>query len=171
MNAKSKIFGLLAAIALSISMFSGVAAQTSDSEWTSAELSDPGMNICTVDIIGAQGNFGLWEFDGSQYVPQTSTTMGFLTNIYGGGMAGCDVSVYFDGLYGPGGWIDPYYFTAYSDFRMDFVDPWWFGDTVPSGLNGPNESWYDFSYTLNSVPNLTPGFYEGGLYVYVSNAI
>lgn len=171
MSGKSKVFGLLAAIAISMSMIGGATAQQSDSEWTSAELTDPGMGICTVDIIAAQGNFGYWEFDGSQYVPLTSTTMDFDTNIYGGGMAGCDVSVYFEGLYGIGGFIDPYNFTAFSEFRWDFVDPWSFGDTVPSGLQGPNESWYDFNYTLNSVPNLAPGSYQGGLYVYVSNAV
>jgi hypothetical protein len=171
MNAKSRIVSVLAAAIISMGMIGGATAQQFDSEWTSADLSDPGAYICTVDMWVDYGSFGSWEFDGAQYNPVTATTMVFLSNIYGGSMTGCFVNVSFDGLYGPGGWIDPWNFSAFSYYQGTNVDPAWFGDIVPSGLNGPNVSWYDFYYTLNQVPSyLTPGQYQGGMYVWVSNA-
>ncbi len=169
MNAKSRALSVLAAAIISISMFGGATAQSSDSAWTSAQLSDPFGYICVVDIWNTSGDFGIWEFDGTQYNPVTGTTMAFSTDVYGGGMTGCDVYAYFEGLSlnsGSGSWIDPSFFSAYSWYRMDTVDPWGFGDHVP-GFNS-----YNFDYTLDWVPSyMTPGWYQGQVYVYVYNGM
>jgi hypothetical protein len=164
MNAKSKGFGLLAAVVLSLSMFGGALAQQSDSEWVSTELYDPGYGFCVLDIYAVSGSFGVWEFDGFQYNEVTGTsTIEFYGDFYGMGSYGCDVEIYFDGLYGPGGWIDPYYFTAYSLYQQQNVDPMWWGNTgVMSGI-------YDFNYTLNQVPTLSPGWYEGSIQSFTMN--
>lgn len=165
MNAKSKVFGLLAAIGLTMSMFAGVAAQSSDYEWVGVELTDSGGYICGIDIFAIGGNFGTWDFNGSQYVESSgASTIDFWGNVVGGGVNGCDVSISFGGLsnWNTGEWIDPYNFTAYSVHQGAVVDPWGFGN---SGVFYT----YDFSYTLNSVPNVSAGLYDGTISAFVAN--
>lgn len=173
MNGKSKVFGLLAAIGLTLSMFGGVAAQSSDSEWVNVELTDSGGYICSLNLFTIGGSFGMWDFDGVSYVETTgNSTLLLGTDIFGGSATGCDVSISFWGLsnWMTGEWIDPSYFSAYSDYQGAGVDPWGFGDTgVPNGLNGPNVTYYDFEYTLNSVPMVSAGLYEGSIDAFVSN--
>lgn len=165
MNGKSKVFGLLAAIGLTLSMFAGAAAQSSDYEWVGVELTDSGGYICGIDIYAVGGSFGLWDFDGTQYVETSGvSTMNFYGDVFGGGMNGCDVSISFWGLtnWMTGEWIDPYYFEAYSDYQGGLVDPAFFGNSGVFGI-------YDFDYTLLSVPNVSAGFYEGTIDAFVSN--
>lgn len=165
MNAKSKVFGLLAAIGLTMSMFAGAAAQSSDSEYVNVQLTDSGGYICGINIYAVGGSFGTWDFDGSQYVETSGvSTINFWGDLVGGGVNGCDVSIWFDGLYNwsTGEWIDPTYFSAYSLYQAANVDPWGFGNSGVFGI-------YDFDYTLNSVPNVNPGLYEGSVNAFVSN--
>lgn len=165
MNGKSKVFGLLAAIGLTLSMFGGVAAQSSDYEWVGVELTDPGGYICGIDIYVNAGSFGTWEFNGSQYVETSgNSTVEFYGDLVGGGMYGCDVSISFYGLdnWNTGEWIPADYFSAFSLYQGNSVNPWGFGDSGVFGI-------YDFNYTLDSVPNVSAGFYEGYVNAFVSN--
>lgn len=166
MNRKSKVFGLLAAFALSLSMFAGAAAQSStDYEWVSVELTDPGGYICAIDIYVVGGSFGTWEFNGAEYVETSGdSTMNFFGDLYGNPPNGCNVAVSFDGLLGwnNGEWISPDYFSAYSYHQGQNVDPWAFSDSGVFGI-------YDFDYTLESVPNVSADYYEGTINAFVAN--
>ena len=68
MNVKSRSFGLLAAVALSLSMFGGVMAQTSDSESVSTVLTGSNAPLCAIDIFTYGGGFGTWQHNGTAFV-------------------------------------------------------------------------------------------------------
>jgi hypothetical protein len=158
MNAKSKGLGLLAAVVLSLTMFGGAMAQNSDSEGVSATLSSTS-TLCSIDIYGVYGGFGSWT-DG---VPSGDTTEYFYGDVYNYG-AGCNIAMTFGGLVGPGGLIDTSHFSAYS-YVVGTVDPATWGTT---GFAGP---YYDFQYTLNSVPSsYVSGVYSGSIVASITDA-
>lgn len=80
MNLKKKVFGFVAAAALTLSMATGVAAQTPGH----AVLS--GTQCATGPVVGpapgATADFGTWVYDGvSGYVPQGDTSHPILVNV------------------------------------------------------------------------------------------
>jgi hypothetical protein len=163
MNAKSRGFGLLAAAILSLTMFGGAMAQNSDSEGVSTVLTGDA-TLCSVDIYTWGGGLGSWEFNGSSYVETSgNSTQYFLGDLYNIPAAGCNVNVAFSGLVGPGGLIGAENFSAFS---------YWSGSSVPPASFGANNvnPYYDFSYTLSSVPTLAAGTYSGNIVATVSNA-
>ena len=168
MNAKSKVFGLLAAAALSLTMFGGVMAQTSsDSEGVSTVLVNS-VSLCAVDIYTYGGGFGTWQASGGAFVEtsgvHTQDFSAYVTNASGGP---CNVSIAFGGLTGPGGLIGTSNFSAWSWNWWGYVDP--AGHSV-SNVVSYWGNWWDFSYTLNSVPStLTAGTYSGTISATVSN--
>jgi hypothetical protein len=163
MNAKSKGFGLLAAVVLSLSMFGGAMAQNSDSVPVSTTLT--GTNtVCSIDIYAVYGGFGTWMKSGGSYVEQSGmSTQYFFGDLYNWG-SGCNIAVTFGGLAGPAGLIDSGNFTSYSNVEGSVNPATW-------GTNGFVGPWYDFDYTLNSVPaSLTSGVYAGNIVATVTDA-
>lgn len=168
MNAKSRGFGLLAAVALSLSMFGGAMAQSSDSEGVSTVLTGNNAPLCGIDIYAVGGGLGTWEASGGSFVETSGTsTQSFFGDLYqGDGFAygSCNVSVTFGGLTGPGGVIGTENFSAFSYYYFGNVDP------AAHGANNAGPT-FDFNYTLNSVPSsLTAGTYSGTIGATVSNA-
>lgn len=165
MNAKSRGFGLLAAVALSLSMFGGAIAQSSDSESVSTVLTGNAGPLCGINIYAVAGGLGAWEYDGAAYVETSGTsTQSFFGDLFNIPALGCNVSVTFGGLTGPGGVIGTENFSAYSVLTSGSVDP------AAHGADNVS-SFYDFDYTLNSVPSsLTEGTYTGTIGATVSNA-
>ncbi len=165
MNAKSRGFGLLATVVLSLSMFGGAMAQSSDSEGVSTVLTGNAATLCSIDIYAVSGGLGAWQYDGSAFVETSgNSTQSFYGDLYNSGAAGCNISVTFGGLTGPGGLIGTENFSAYSYETFSSVEP--------AAHGGSNVgSTYDFNYTLNSVPStLTEGSYSGSIAATVSNA-
>lgn len=171
MSAKSRIFGLLAAVALSFSMVGG--AMANDTEPVSVTLSDSSM-LCSIDIYAVGGTFGTWEWDNSlmQYVEVggAGTTIGFWGDLYVPTFNGCDVTISFAGLSDGVNTIDTTNFSAYSYYQGGPVDPALFGDTGV-GAGAGTFAIYDFDYTLDTVPNVPPGTYTGNIDATISNAV
>ena len=164
MNAKSRSFGLLAAVALSLSMFGGVMAQSSESEGVSTVLTGNAAPLCYIDIHAVDGGLGSWDYDGTGFVETSGvSTQEFYGDLYNVPALGCNVSVTFGGLSGPGGLIGTENFSAFA---------YWYGGNVDPASHGASNvsPYYDFSYTLNSVPStLTEGTYSGTIGATVSN--
>jgi hypothetical protein len=163
MNVKSRSIGLLAAAALSFTMFGGAMAQ-SDSENVSTVLTGDA-TLCAIDIYSVGGGLGSWEFDGSAYVEVSGSgsTQYFYGDLYNIPAEGCDVSVTFGGLVGPGGLIGTENFSAIA-YVVGPVDPAAHGASNVS-------PYYDFEYTLNSVPVLAAGTYGGTIVATVENGV
>ncbi len=170
MNAKSKILGLLVAIGLSLSIVSVAAAD--DSENVSVELVDS-TTPCGISLYASSGNsFGQWDYfsvPGDYEYDSTpgSVTLEFLGDVDVYSMNGCDVTISFSGLSGPGGTIGPSHFSAYSISEETLVNPASFSHT---GIGAGSYYYeYDFSYTLKSVPTIEPGTYTGKIDATISN--
>jgi hypothetical protein len=165
MNLKSTTFGLLAAAALSLSMFGGAIAQSTDSEDVSTVLSNAGP-ICSVDINTAAGGFGTWQHNGNGFVETSGvSTQTFLTNIINPSNGLCDLTIAFGGLTGPGGTIGTENFSAWSLTSPGVLNP--AGHTVAN----VGSTW-DFGYTLNFVPStMTAGKYIGSISATVVNGV
>jgi hypothetical protein len=167
MNAKSRVLGLLAAVIMSLSMFGGAVAQSSDSEGVSTVLTGSNAPLCGIDIYAHSGGLGTWVASGGSFVNTAGTSTqefyGDLVNYQNG----CNLSIGFGGLTGPGGLIGTSNFSAYSHAWDGAVDP--AGHTVTN--TAPWGGFWDFSYTLNTVPStLTAGTYSGTISATVSNA-
>lgn len=95
MGFKNKVFGVLAAAALTLSMVGGAAAESSK-EGTA--ILDGG--ACKVNVSTGLLNFGTWTWDGSRYVqPGTDNASNVqLSVVTPYGQEDCSVSVKSDGL-------------------------------------------------------------------------
>lgn len=166
-----KQMSVLAAILVSSSMLTGVAAQSTDSETVSVEVTSL---LCAIDLgfnDTETQDFGVWRWNGTSYQPTSIDQprihfdATFLTDVYGG----CDVSVAFTGLAGPGGTIDPTHFSAWALSQAaghtERSPAAWTDLAVP----GPT---YHFNYLLNSIPDtITPGTYSGTMTINVANTV
>jgi hypothetical protein len=175
MNLKSKVFGMLAAAALMLSMTLGaVSADTSVSSSASTELIGGACSIVAND----SANFGNWIYDGSKYNPEhgTAPQVDLSWTVTAGNPAGCTVNINFYGLQNGSSLIElnHFYASVYFGPESNHVTGTWgnaiFGPGkghVSSGVpTGPGAVWMQ----LNSVPDtFMPGSYVGAIHATVQN--
>jgi hypothetical protein len=173
MNARTLFVGL-AVLVLTFGIAGSAAAQ-SDTRPVNVTLSDS-TALCGIGLYDAQGSFGSWQYNATlgAYVntDPNGSTIAFRYNVSVPTLLGCSVSVTFAGLTNGTDTIGTTYFTTvlsigYSPWAT--VNPASFGGTGV-GTNG-QLAYFDFDYTLNSVPSVSPDTYSGNILVYVSNTV
>lgn len=160
MGLKNKVFGTLAAAALTLSMFGSAAAN--DFAHGSVVL-EPG--TCQVQLAATNVDLGAWKYNGAldKYEKQSGGTVSSgLTIIETKPGGSCKVTVNFTGLSLGAQNIGPGHFTVTAA-----------GTTVPLSSAGQSANYdlpgggpYPVTLTINSVPHTyQPGTYEGDLLV------
>lgn len=163
MNFTCRLLVRLATIALLLAVPAGAAAQTTDEEPISVELAAP--SLCGVDISSV-GTLGTWQWDGTTWVnPSAPNRVAFTAAMLNMPLAGCEVTVEFTGLTGPGGDIPPANFQVASEGVPVGPDTW----SAQVGRATPN---YFFTFAIESIPDgvTEPGTYSGTVKVDVTNA-
>ncbi len=154
MNLKNKVFGFVAAAALSLSMIGGAAA---DDVMTGTVTLSPG--TCQAVISQGTANFGNWTFDGATntYVSTGSNSAAFNVEVYEHKPNGkCPVSVQFNGLTNGTATIPA------SNFVLNVTG--YYSGVLPSGTYAIPGGNYSGSLVLSSVPNtFQPGTYTGDI--------
>jgi hypothetical protein len=169
-----KLFVLLATLVFTLGMAGSATAQA-DTQPVSVTLSDS-TELCGINIYDVAGSFGSWQYNSSLggYVntDPNGSTIAFRYNVWVPTLLGCSVSVSFGGLSNGTDTIDTTYFTTVLSIGYSpwvGVNPANFGDP---GVGAYGQlAYYDFDYTLNSVPYVSLGTYTGNIQVYVSNTI
>lgn len=98
MTIKSKVFGVLAAAGLSLSMLAGVAAQPTGYVGGEVMLAE---GACGIVATSGEADFGTWTWNGSEYLPGEQNTFVWLTvktPWSSGGDSTCDLQVWTEGL-------------------------------------------------------------------------
>lgn len=168
MSAKSRILGLLATIGLSLSLF-GVAAADASVPVSVQLIESP--SLCNISLHSEYGSFGRWDYDSMEreyyFDGGEGSSVRIIGTVRAYNIRGCDVTISFSGLTGPGGTIGPEYFSAYSDYSNEPVNPASFSFTGVGA--GDYHTYFDFGYTLESVPKLDGGVYSGQIDATISN--
>lgn len=97
MGIKKKVFGTLAAAALTLSVFAGAGAQSTGYVGGDVIL---GEGACGIVATAGNADFGTWTWDGSVYQPGTQNTFVWLTvkTPWSAGESTCPLQISTDGL-------------------------------------------------------------------------
>lgn len=177
MGLKNKVFGTIAAAALTVSMIGGAAAAPNSGQVTGTVVVDEG--VCGIQLSQSNSNLGTWKWIDTAYVYQSgNTAMTISGTLFPAEPNGvCDINVATDGLVGQtdsskkigtdnfDGSIDGTNFYPLSAFvsESEVAPP---GKMFEDVQSGPGSVFLK----LRSVPNtVTPQTYQGTITLTVSN--
>ncbi len=167
-----RIAAMVAAFVVALGSTTCVLAhQQSDTETIGVDL--VAAPICAVDLAYSSGSFGAWERSGTIWVdatPKDGAVLFLTATILAQPQNGCDVSLTFAGLSGPGGSIPAT--AAYFDAIDDIGGARHPENPASWTHTGVLSTEFTVGYGLQSIPdNITaPGRYEGDVSIDVSNA-